>query len=262
MINEEKLGGNCILKVILVSGIISFVQNEILGQLNPVERQLLVAAVGSGPSKPKMALEVGTWLGGGSTAHILDTLEKNGAGHLWGIEADRVIYEQMIQNLEKAVPNALHRFTPLFGFSQKVIPQWLAQQTEGFEIDLAFLDGGNNPMEQIVEFRLIDPHMPVGAVLMGHDAKLRKGKWLVPYLACLDHWQSELHNVSEEGLLIAKKTAKQPSRKSSQRARLALLRMQCAPVEIAAAIVPRSICRIVLGLLPQRFSRFLSDGRK
>ena len=81
-------------------------------------------------------------------------------------------------HLEKAVPAALHRFTPLFGFSQQVIPQWLAQQGPGFEIDLAFLDGGNNPLEQIIEFRLLDPHMPVGAVLMFHDAKLRKGNRL------------------------------------------------------------------------------------
>jgi predicted O-methyltransferase YrrM len=236
--------------------------NQIEGQLNATERQLLTEAIRSGPRQPKAALEVGTWLGGGSTAHILNALESNGTGHLWGIEADRSIYEQMIRNLEKAVPHALHRFTPLFGFSQQVIPGWLAQQDAGFEIDFAFLDGGNRPMEQITEFRLIDPYMPVGAILMAHDAKLRKGKWLVPYVGCLDHWESEVHNISDEGLLRAKKIAARPSEHSLKRARLALLKMRCAPVEVAAAITPSAICRVVLKLLPQRFSRRLSDGRK
>ena len=207
-------------------------QSEISGQLSAAERQLLVDAVRSGPRQPQVALEVGTWLGGGSTAHILDALEKNGAGHLWGIEADRAIYDQMIQNLKKAVPAAVHRFTPLFGFSQKVIPRWLAEQGPGFQIDLAFLDGGNSPMEQIIEFSLIDPYMPVGAVLMSHDAKLRKGRWIVPYLARLDHWESQLHDISVEGLFAARKIAARPSPKSLRNARLALLKMRCAPLKL------------------------------
>jgi len=251
-----RLKGNSVLEII------ALVQNQIEGQLNVTERELLTAAVRSGPRQPKAALEVGTWLGGGSTAHILVALESNGAGHLWGIEADRAIYEEMIRNLEKAVPLALHRFTPLFGFSQKVIPQWLAQQNSGFEIDFAFLDGGNNPMEQIIEFRLIDPNMPVGSVLMAHDAKLRKGKWLVPYLALLDHWESEVLDVSEEGLLRAKKVAARPSEQSLKRARLALLKMRCAPVEVAAAITPRFFCRFVFNLFPRRFASVLADGRR
>jgi predicted O-methyltransferase YrrM len=247
-----------------ISGLemIALMQNQIAGQLNDTERQQLSAAVRAGPRQPKAALEVGTWLGGGSTAHILDALESNGAGHLWGIEADRSIYEQMIRNLEKAVPTALHRFTPLFGFSQKVIPQWLAQQSPGFEIDFAFFDGGNNPKEQVIEFRLIDARMPVGAVLMAHDAKLRKGKWLVPYLAALDHWESEVLDVSEQGLLRAKKVAAHPSAKSLKRARLALLKMRCAPVELAAAMTPRFFCGFVYNLFPQFFARVLADGRK
>jgi predicted O-methyltransferase YrrM len=250
------------LKGLLVLEMIALVQDPIAGQLNATERELLTAAIRSAPRQPKAALEVGTWLGGGSTAHILEALQSNGAGHLWGIEADRAIYEQMIRNLEKAVPLALHRFTPLFGFSQRVIPSWLAQQGSGFEIDFAFLDGGNNPMEQIIEFRLLDPRMPIGAVLMAHDAKLRKGKWLVPYLACLDHWTSEVHDISEEGLLRARKIAAHPSKKSLHRARRALLKMRCAPIEVAAAITPRLICLFVFNLLPRRFSRSLSDGRK
>ena len=252
----------CRLKSRSVLETVALVQQLIEGQLNAVERKLLSEAIRSRPRQTKVAIEVGTWLGGGSTVHILEALECNGAGHLWGIEADRAIYDQMIRNLQQAVPLALHRFTPLFGFSQKVIPQWLAEQGSGFEIDFAFLDGGNNPMEQITEFRLLDPHMPVGAVLMAHDAKLRKGKWLVPYLGLLDHWQAEVQDVSEEGLLCAKKVAAHPSQESQKRARWALIKMRCAPIEVAAAITPRSFCRLAFNLLPQRFADVLADGRK
>ena len=136
-------------------------EEKIDGQLSPVERGLLVSAVSSGPVKPKAVLEVGTWLGGGSTLHILQALEGNGEGRLWGIEANRDIYEQMMQNLRRGAPAALHRFTPLFGFSQEVIPKWLEEQGKGFQLDMAFLDGGNRPGEQITEFNLIDPHIPV-----------------------------------------------------------------------------------------------------
>jgi predicted O-methyltransferase YrrM len=242
--------------------IILMMQDKIEGQLNPEERALLVSAVCSGPVKPKVVLEVGTWLGGGSTVHILEALERNGEGRLWGIEADRGIYEQMLQNLRRAAPSAMQRFTPLFGFSQNVIPKWLKEQRAGFQIDRVFLDGGNRPGEQIAEFNLIDPHVPVGGILMAHDAKLRKGKWLVPYVSRLDNWESKLHDISEEGLFYATKTALQPSASSLRSARMNLLRMRLNPAETAAAIVPSRLCGIVLGLLPVSLSRRLSDGRK
>jgi predicted O-methyltransferase YrrM len=180
------------------------------GQLNDKERELLTRAILNASPSPKIALEVGTWLGGGSTLHILRALEKNACGHLWGIEADRSIYDRMIANLRAGAPETVHRFTPLFGFSQDVIPGWAPEQGPGLQIDFVFLDGGNNPLEQITEFRLLEPYIPVGGHLMAHDAKLRKGKWLRPFLQCLDNWQTTLHDVSEEGLLHATKTASGP----------------------------------------------------
>src|SRR5271170_782571 len=108
------------------------------GQLNEAERRLLTEALVRSEPKPQMVIEVGTWLGGGSTLHILRALEKNGAGHLWGIEVDRSIYERMLVNIRTAVPEASRRFTPLFGVSEDVIPQWLAQQRAEFKVDFAF----------------------------------------------------------------------------------------------------------------------------
>ncbi|PZR73151.1 MAG: hypothetical protein DLM52_11650, partial [Chthoniobacterales bacterium] len=150
---------------------------QIAGQLNAEERRIITAAVLEQRPKPEVIVEVGTWLGGGSTLHFLRALEENGEGHLWGIEADKNVYTKMLQNIGRAAPEALHRFTPLFGFSQDVIPQWVAQQGAGFAVDIAFLDGGNNPGEQITEFKLLDPHVPIGGQLLAHDAKMRKGKW-------------------------------------------------------------------------------------
>ena len=74
-------------------------------------------------------------------------------------------------------------------------------------------------MEQITEFQLIDPRIPVGGTLMAHDAKLRKGKWLVPYVSTLDNWECKLHDISDEGLFVAKRklpaslTAQKPPRR-------------------------------------------------
>jgi predicted O-methyltransferase YrrM len=232
------------------------------GQLNPRERELLARAIWDRPRKPQVVIEVGTWLGGGSTLHLLRTLEKNGVGHLWGVEAERGIYERMIANLQRAAPEAIHRFTPLFGFSQEVIPAWLAEQPAGFQVDVAFLDGGNRPMEQIVEFRLLAPHMPVGAILMAHDAKLRKGKWLVPYVTALDNWKSTLHDVSEEGLFWAEKLAPHPSPASQRIANQLLFKLRLEPAEIAAVIIPHPLRKLAFRLLPERYSKRYADGRK
>lgn len=133
------------------------------GQLNVAERQLLTAAVLHATRKPQVVLEVGTWLGGGSTIHLLRALEQNGEGHLWGIEADKNIYGRMLENIRQGAPNAVHRFTPLFGFSQDVIPEWLRQQRQRAKIivDIAFLDDGNNRAEQITEFSLLEAFIPV-----------------------------------------------------------------------------------------------------
>ena len=236
--------------------------SEIAGQLNDEERRLLTNAILDAPKKPEVVLEVGTWLGGGSTLHILRALERNRVGHLWGIEADHSIYNEMLENISRAAPEVISRFTPLFGFSYEVIPLWLRGLGPDAKVDLVFLDGGNNPGEQIEEFHLLDPYIPIGGQLLAHDANLRKGKWLVPYLQRLDNWNVRLHDISEHGLLYARKVAPQPSSRSRRAARACLLKMRCNPVEIAAAALPSEVCGFVLGLLPKRIARRLSDGCK
>ena len=48
------------------------------GQLNTEERRVITAAILEAPTKPKVVLEIGTWLGGGSTLHFLKALQANG----------------------------------------------------------------------------------------------------------------------------------------------------------------------------------------
>jgi hypothetical protein len=129
-------------------------------------------------------------------------------------------------------------------------------------VDFAFLDGGNNPREQIDEFRLLDPLIPVGGQLMAHDAKARKGRWLVPFISRLDNWETRLHDVSYEGLFYAKKIAPAPSASSTRTAKFHLFMQECNPIEVAATMLPSRVCGFFLGLLPRRFSIRLSDGRK
>ena len=230
------------------------------GQLNARERDLLTETVRNTSPKPRTILEVGTWLGGGSTLHFLRALQANGEGHLWGIEANRGIYERMLENIRSAAPETAHLFTPLFGFSDEVIPKWLAEQGADATVDLTFLDGGDNPMEQIMEFRLLDPVIPVGGQLFAHDAFLRKGKWLVPYMALLDHWKSEVRDISKVGLLCAQKLAPNPSPSSLSAANRHLAKMRLQPAEIAAAVLPSWFCAFVLRILPSGVSRRLSEG--
>jgi hypothetical protein len=109
---------------------------KIAGQMNAEDRRILREAICNAPARPRVVLEVGTWLGGGSTLHLLKALEENGEGHLWGIEADRSIFDAMLSNIRAVAPEALHRFTPLFGLSDDVIPGWPSEKGPAFLLSL------------------------------------------------------------------------------------------------------------------------------
>ena len=198
---------------------------------------------------------------GGSTLHILKALHDNNTGHLWGVEADRSIYERMVTSIRNAFPQGADRFTPLFGFSQNILPDWLKTLGANASVDFVFLDGGDNPSEQILEFRLLDPHMPVGSQLMSHDAHMRKGKWLLPYLQRLDNWDCRLLDGSEMGLLYARKIKMRPSWRSQQHAEWHLRLQRLHPVEFAAAVLPATVRRWVADMLP-RSARWYTDHKR
>jgi predicted O-methyltransferase YrrM len=234
---------------------------EIEGQLNASERAFITKAILEAPVKPEVVLEVGTWLGGGSTLHILRALQANGTGHLWGVEAFKDIYEKMIANIRLGAPEAVERFTPIFGFSTEVLPAWLQSLPTGKAIDVVFLDGGDNPMEQIEEFKLLANHLKVGGVLMAHDARTRKGKWLAPYLAELDNWETQVFDFSNYGLLHARKLGPEPSAASLAAAEQKLKRMRLNPIELVGRYTPRWLCGLILRSLPKNLNRKLTIGK-
>ncbi len=232
------------------------------GQLSAEERRRLTEAILQSDPKPEVIVEIGTWLGGGSTLHILQALHTNGTGHLWGIEADHGIYERMLANIQKAVPEAAARFTPLFGLSDQVIPKWISEKGSTLRVDFAFLDGGDNPNEQILEFQQLDPHIPVGGQLMAHDARCRKGKYFVPYLQHLDHWLSQVHDSSEVGLLTATKIADRPSAHSLAAAEATLRKLRRQPSELLAPLLPSKLKAIILRMVPRRWFDSLMGGHR
>jgi predicted O-methyltransferase YrrM len=230
------------------------------GQLNARERAFITSAILDAPMKTQVALEVGTWLGGGSTLHILRALHANGVGHLWGVEASKDIYERMTANIRAAVPEAADRFTPIFGFSNKVLPVWLNGLPAGAEVDFVFLDGGDNPYEQVEEFKLLSPRIRVGGVLMAHDARTRKGKWLAHYVGLLDNWETEVFDISSEGVFRARKIKPEPSAASRKAAKRKLNIMRLEPMELVARFLPSPVCGLILRALPKRLSRRLTLG--
>jgi predicted O-methyltransferase YrrM len=237
-------------------------EQPIQGQLNAAERKILTEAITKAAKRPGVVIEVGTWLGGGSTLHILRALEQNGEGHLWGVEADRTIYERMLANIRAAVPEASGRFTPMFGFSQDILPNWIKERGPELKVDLTFLDGGDNPLEQVTEFQLLDPYIPVGGQLMGHDAKLRKGKWLAPYMRAMDNWKVQVHDISDEGLLTAVKVADAPSPASREAAARVLSKLRRSPVEVLGALLPARLNAMILRVLPRSLARRIAEGRR
>lgn len=229
------------------------------GQLNPLERAQISSALLKLGREDPICLEVGTYKGGGSTLQILAVLAKTG-GTLFGIEASPTIFHEMRAALLQQEPGLCQRFHPILGFSQEQIPA-LIQSGQLPRVDFVFLDGGNNPREQIEELGLLDPKMPTGSILMAHDAFLRKGKWLRRVLRFLDHFETTLLPISPEGLLVAKKLKPEPSFTSRLKAGLVLFVCQISPLELAARWTPPMLRTLVFSLLPKRVGAWLGDGR-
>lgn len=234
--------------------------DTIEGQLNPSERARIASALLELGRQDPICLEVGTYKGGGSTLQILAVLAKTG-GALFGIEASPTVFREMKAALLEQEPDLCQRFHPILGFSQEQIPA-LIQSGQLPKVDFVFLDGGNNPREQIQEFRLLDPLLPIGGTLMSHDALLRKGKWLRRVLPLLDHYQTEILKLSEEGLLVAKKIRLRASWMSRLAALVCFLFCCASPLEMAAYLFPLSWRRLFFEFIPAGWARRLADGRR
>jgi hypothetical protein len=98
-------------------------------------------------------------------------------------------------------------------------------------------------------------------VLLSHDAKLRKGKWLVPYLRTYDNWECVLHDVSEEGLFEARKIAEHPSEESRRKASATLAKLRRQPAELLGRTLPTPVINLILRCLPRKVVLAVTQGR-
>jgi len=79
-------------------------------QLSTLEREILVEYFLKSNDRKLIDIEVGIWIGGGSTLHLLRKIARSGKGYLWGVEADNSIYESMIHNIGVAIPERLRMY--------------------------------------------------------------------------------------------------------------------------------------------------------
>lgn len=179
------------------------------GQLWPSERAALYEAVVR--RRPLVALEIGTWHGGGSTFQIVSALMSCGRGRLITCE----------QNPEAcAIAHGFYgrlpysRFCGVYNCSaSKLLPALVASPSlvpGGGVPDFIFFDGSEDPLESLNDFMYLDAHVRPGCVFMMHDwvtPESHKADLLRPYLEKLETWKivSVLQPPSSVGLVEAVK---------------------------------------------------------
>lgn len=151
----------------------NFHLNQDCGQLWLEDRRWLYNTVLE--LQPVVALEVGTWRGGGSTFFIASALAENGFGILHTIEKNAILASEASSRYIREWPRLLQHVHFHFGGSEDMIP--LIAPT-----DFVFLDGAQDPAQMLREFELVKPHLRVGGVLMAHDWFNGKADDLKPVL--------------------------------------------------------------------------------
>lgn len=177
------------------------------GQLTDQERQFLYDVVCK--EKPKVALEIGTWKGGGSTFFISEAL-KTYSGVLYTCEID-------VGNFRQAVE--LYRDNPIVKLNLcrgvDLIEKLIGSNTIP---DLAFFDGSEIADENLRDFKMLEPHLKIGAAFLAHDWELglridgafsTKNTTLRPYIESSPNWQiiDTISAPYSVGLVYAKKIA-------------------------------------------------------
>jgi predicted O-methyltransferase YrrM len=175
------------------------------GQLWPDERQLLYDTVFA--TRPNIALEVGTWKGGGSTYQIAMALSAVGHGTLYTCETDKQLYLEA-SNVHKGNDSVKCFNIP----STQLITNLISASHIP---DFVFFDGPEDPDLNLSDFRLLEPFLRPGAVFCAHDWDTgvrddglvsTKAKLLRPYLENSKDWeiQSQLTGPVSVGMVVAK----------------------------------------------------------
>jgi len=153
------------------------------GQLWYADRKLLYSMIRA--YKPKIVFEVGTWYGGGSTYFIGQALYENGFGVLFTIEADPAIYHAAKENYNSHLSHLLPYVRFHHGISTEVYPDLLR---EIGRVEAVFLDGAPDPRQTLSEFRMFEPYLPNGSILLAHDWDNEKMELLRLYIEASREW--------------------------------------------------------------------------
>ena len=135
--------------------------------------------------KPQIVCESGTWRGGGSTYFIAQALCENGSGVLHTTEANPEFFQSACQSYETHLA-PLRSFVEFhLGESASVYPALL--ETLG-KVDAVLLDGAEDGQRTFDEFRLFQPYLGPGSIVMAHDWNTEKMVILRPFLEASPLW--------------------------------------------------------------------------
>lgn len=151
------------------------------GQLLPAERKLLHDIVKAG--KPKLALEVGTWRGGGSTMQIVKALEEIGDGMLYTCEPDPECFSIAAAGWKS------NRFVQVANMtSDRLIAVLLNSNRVP---DFIFFDGPEDEDTALRDLQTLEPVLAKGAIFMMHDwdQPSKKSVKIRPYIEQSKLWE-------------------------------------------------------------------------
>jgi len=137
--------------------------------------------------QPEHVFEVGTWNGGGSTLFIAQALHDNGRGVVHTVEADPTLYQTAVAAYGRYFPHLLPHVDFQQGFSTERLPALLKQIRR---VNCVFLDG-LGAESTLGDFRMFEPQMGEGSVLMAHDWFDEKMALLRPQLERSPDWLVE-----------------------------------------------------------------------
>lgn len=169
------------------------------GQMWPEERSLLQQIVQQ--LRPAVALEIGTWKGGGSTFQIATALLNNNYGTLHTCEPDYELYKiaqnTYVSELQNKYPVILYN-----NYSHHLINHLLENNLIP---DFVLMDGPEDPNVSINDLKTLENHMKEGSIVSFHDwdTDIRadglistKSVLVRPYIESSKKWQL-LHYITK-----------------------------------------------------------------
>jgi predicted O-methyltransferase YrrM len=153
-----------------------------IGQLSLDERLLLYSMVRM--YKPLHCFEVGAWRGCGSTYMIASALLDNDRGILVTSEVDSNAVLFALK-MYREFPDLESRIIFENSKAVEAFPFYLSV---GKSVDFIFLDGSNDPDEQLQVYKLCDPFFKSGSIVGMHDWPGDKTKGL-DFLSTSVDWQ-------------------------------------------------------------------------